>query len=346
MPGAFFQEVESLVQKILQLPPGKVLAVTHRNADVESVTSAAILSLLIEGMRQDVELDTYFPEGVSAKAFGVVSLLEVDTVFRPQDIEDYLAIVFLDVGGPGALGEAKTLLDTSADRWLIDHHLHGEDFLSAFDLQLVESDEVSSTCEILYYACENRGIKLNENLKKAMLAAIIVESRFLRLVRCRTLELMSRLCREGVGLNEAFSLLAWERDISSKLAVLKGMKRATIMRSGEWVAAFSHVGAFQSEVANALISAGGDIAVVGNDENGGCKVHIRTSDRFVSELSITAGKDIVDFLTSRFGGGGGGHPSAAAAQLDGPMSQVFADLEQYLKDRFSSLTKAKFVRVE
>ncbi|MFQ5950678.1 MAG: hypothetical protein ACE5KH_01175, partial [Candidatus Geothermarchaeales archaeon] len=132
MSGVFFQNVESLVKKILQLSPGKVLAVTHRNADIESVASAAILTLLIGSIRQDVGLDTYFPEGVSAKALGVVSLLGVDTVFRPHKTEDYLAVVFLDVGGPGALGEAKKLLDTRVDRWLIDHHLHGENFLSGF----------------------------------------------------------------------------------------------------------------------------------------------------------------------------------------------------------------------
>jgi nanoRNase/pAp phosphatase (c-di-AMP/oligoRNAs hydrolase) len=63
-------------------------------------------------------------------------------------------------------------------------------------------------------------------------------------------------------------------------------------------------------------------------------------------LSETAGKDIVDLLVESFGGEGGGHPSAAAAQVESSLSDVYRTLEKHLEALFYSATQKKPLQVE
>ena len=188
--------------------------------------------------------------------------------------------------------DADRLLESEAEKWIIDHHLSGEEFLSRFDFRVIDRERFSSTGEILYATCVEAGLRPPRDLLKALLASILAESRFFREAKCETFSTVKEICERGIDIKSVLPLLKRPRDLSEKIAVLKGLKRMDLYRSGDWVIALSRLGAYHSEATRTLAMIDTDLVAVGDDvdeEKTRCKVHLRVSTRFTKELDITAG---------------------------------------------------------
>ncbi len=334
-----------LLERIWSIPKGRILLVTHRSADVDALTSVTMLKFALEKLGGELEVEVYFPGKISKKASSIGNLLGSTSIKELEYPLRYRLMIFLDVGGFGALGEGSDLLDARVEKWLIDHHLSNKDFQSHFDFVLMETEEVSSTCEIVYKACREARLTLPRKLEIALLAAILTESGFLRIARCGTFSVVAEVCRGGVRLKEVLPLLKREKVASERIAVLKALKRMEAYRSGDWMLALSRVGSYHSEATRALRDLQMDFTAVGDDLDSGCKIHIRLSPRFVETFGFTAGGDIVNILSEEFGGQGGGHDSIAVVELSSRLDDVFRFLKEFLDERISRSTGRRLLKI-
>ncbi|MFQ5711062.1 MAG: bifunctional oligoribonuclease/PAP phosphatase NrnA [Candidatus Geothermarchaeales archaeon] len=334
-----------LVEKIRKFSGKRLLLVTHRNADIDALSSMALFKFLVKKVNPELYVDTFIPGKTSTRASTLQKYLGMEVLEEPLDFSVYDAFVFIDVGGIGVLEEAADIIKLERETWLIDHHVPQEDFLKLFNFVFLESANVSSTCEIVSEACETAKVALPRKFLIALLAAIMVESRFLRVARCKTFSIVEDLCRRGVSFEDVSFLLGRERDLSAKIAVLKSLKRMELYRCGDWIIALSRVGAYQSNSANILSNIGVDFAAVGGESDSGCKVSIRLSTRFLETFNLTAGGDFVDLLAKTFKGSGGGHSTIGAVTLESGLDEVFNLLKNFLEDKFYDLIGEKLHQI-
>ncbi len=335
-----------LLERIQGVSKGRVLLVTHRSADVDALASVAMLKFALEKLGRGLEVEVYFPGKISKKASSIQNLLGFSSIEKPEHPPLYPLIIFLDVGGSGALDEGSHLIYSGAEKWLVDHHLSNKEFQSHFDYVLIETEDVSSTCEIIYRACREVGLNIPRKLKIALLASILTESGFLRIAKCETFSIMAEVCKDGIEVAEVLPLLKKEKGISERIAVFKALKRMEAYRSGDWMLALSKVGSYHSEATRVLRNLETDFTAVGDDMDSGCKVHIRLSARFIETFGLTAGGDLVKILSEKFGGQGGGHNSIAVVELDSDLEDVFRHLKDYLDDKISGFTGKKLLKLE
>ena len=308
----------------------KILIVSHVNADVDAISSASLLKSLISNVNPEAQVEYLFPNGVSTKAKNVLEYLKLS--YR-QNISETIhpnLVIFIDVGSEGVLGEAKAFLEEEKCRKiLIDHHLQNQDFLKKFDLHHIE-EKFSSTCEIIYSILKEMGVKVDERNLYALATGILVESRFLINAKCETYNVIRELCRIGVDLRRALSLLRRTRSFSEKVAVLKAFKRMEVYRAGDWLFIFVKLSAYRSEAASQIIALGVDFVAAGNNLKGRCNIHVKISKRFLDTFRIDAGGKLVSLIRDEFKGVGGGHSQVATIVAETDLESVFKFLVDFL----------------
>ena len=323
----------------------KILIVTHRNADVDSISSASLLRSLLTTLNPKAEVKVLFPKGVSSKALKIQNFLNLDFASEISEPERFDLIVFLDIGGESVLEEAASLLELKTSKVLIDHHLHDNEFLNRFDLAIINRD-FSSTCEIIYDLIKFAGLNIDSKNAYSLAAGILVETRFLQNVKCNTFSVLGELCKNGINMLEVRKLLGRERDFSEKVAILKGLKRMEIYRANDRLFVFSKLGAYRSETASLLMSIGVDFIAIGSELDGECKVHLRLSERLINEIGVNAGRDLVSLINEEFGGVGGGHNQIATVTVKKSLESVFDFLLNFLKERFRERFSLQLIKLE
>mgnify|MGYP000085342583 CR=1 FL=1 len=328
--GRFLDELEKI---------DSVLIISHRNADADAIVSANLIKKAIVRKKPSIRVEILFPNGISTKSKRIYEHLSMK--FSKELKEEYFQydmLIFIDIGSEEVLESAEKLLEAEKPiKILIDHHIHQVQFLRKFDLTII-SDEVSSTCEIAYEIAKMVNLTIDKRTAITMMAAIIIESRFLHKAKCRTFEILREVCKGDIEISEAFGLISRDKDFSEKVAILKGLKRMRIYRVDDWLFVFSNLSAYRSETASQIANIGVDFVAIGTEEDNSCKVHIRISDRFLREIQVDATRDLVQMLISKFGGQGGGHAQVANVTLNTKLEEAFNTLLETL----SSITEKKF----
>jgi nanoRNase/pAp phosphatase (c-di-AMP/oligoRNAs hydrolase) len=301
-----------------------IYLVMHRRADLDAIASSYVLCKAIQFFYEDVNCKIVAPDGISETTLELIpkSLIKkLRLVENVSEDQDNSLIIFMDVGGEAPLSDYKRLLEYKQNKWLIDHHLSVKEFHEHFDKVFVDT-EASSTLEIVLDAiwsdiCPCKFF--NKSELKLMIYAFIVETRFLHLATWRALRYVSSLLKlygEKDRLGGFYKKLVRKPSISEKIAVLKGFLRMELYRSGDYLLAITNVSAFQNIASSKMISSGVDIVVIySNKGKGGCKIHIRISDRVKETFKINVVNDIINIILKEFRGSGGGHSQIGNIQL-------------------------------
>ncbi|MDG7041517.1 MAG: DHH family phosphoesterase [Nitrososphaerota archaeon] len=286
---------------------GKVLLLVHKNADMDSMGAAIALA----------ELTKYV--GGVAEILAPISVSKLTSEFFGNSIRDWIKLaeqlnghyhlaVVLDAGSSYML-DRPDLLKRASKRAIIDHHPPNIEFLNDFDIRLVD-ETASSTCEIVGELYRRLRIKPTISAARSMMAGMLFDSQNLRLASCRTIAIVSWLCRY-VSITDVRRMLRNELDRSERIARLKSAKRVELYALGDYVVAISEVGSFQASAARGLISMGADVAFVGGKGGEGLRVSGRSSESFYEKTHLHLGKDVIKPMATTLDGHGGGHPTAA-----------------------------------
>ncbi len=290
---------------LLEELPEDTLILTHSRADVDAVASAAALQKRF-GWRAHV------PDGVSAPAKKVAEHLK----YTESPLFSNTVVV-VDTSSKKMLGSGVSVYENAKKKIIIDHH--SENTMEG--LLFVDPSFVSTT-EILYEVFRRKGW-LDGEVSLLLAAGILTDSVGLSIAGPDTLRRMADLLeRAGVGMEEVYEMIRWERDVSERIARLKAAGRCEIHRFGDFLVVISEVGSFESSAASALISLGADVAIVYSDE--------RVVGRSTGSVDLAK---IFREVAEELGGEGGGHPSAAGMQVENPRKAVLMVLEKISEGR-------------
>ncbi len=318
--------------------------VTHRLADVDAYCSAYALTSLLKSYKSMKSIHVIFPDGLNSLACRVkeyynLSLFKHTTVYYEytygtsiKPISDIDIIIVADTNNPIMLGDAyKLVRESKCDKVIIDHHAPSKDIHSLADELIIDTD-VSSTCELVYKLFRERKIKISKDVAEVLLLGILTDSQHLTIARCKSIEVVSMLCRSA-SLDHARSILAIGRDYSERVARLKAAQRCRLYKANGFIIALSKVGSYHASAAKALIDLGADLAIVMSSDGMLTKASVRSTQEFYTQTRLHLGTDLLATISDA----GGGHPTAASITLECGEDELSSRIMKIIKDRIGKL---------
>ncbi len=307
-----------------------VVVTCHRNADPDAFASAYVLRSFLRERGVDARL--VLSEGLSQPSKRVArEILGVE----PGEVEDEvpeesgLAIV-VDTASPEQLGRLAEFA-LNVDLIVIDHHESNR--LAEKAVVAIVDTKARATSEIVYIILRYvYGWVAPREMLELLLSGIVYDTRHFILSTSRTLRVAAELMEQGASLDRVLrALQSPPMEMAERIARIKAAKRMEAIRAGDYIVAVTHVGAYESSAARALLDLGADIALIVSEHGDEVRVIGRAKKSVVEKLGIHLGKDIMEPLGSMFGGGGGGHAQAAGASIRASFERVYSALLQLVE---------------
>ncbi len=311
----------------------RVGIICHKNADPDSFCSAYALSLLLQQF--DIQGDIVAPEGLNEVAKHLLPSYGCK-VNSSEALKDSEAIITVDVCSLDQIGEIADLLPAlHRPIFVIDHHAETAGLTELAEIKLVDEQAVS-VGELVYLMYEGAGVTPSLMAAKAMLGAIVYDSRHLIRATIRTLRIVLALLATGIDYPEVVQSLHVPIDVSERIARLKAGQRLNFERIEDYLVAITHVGSFEASAARAMLELGADVALVVGGDKEELRISARAREEFYAKTGVHLGRDILEGLGKKLGGGGGGHPTAAGASGAGDPEKVMLECGRLIRDAIAA----------
>lgn len=303
-------QIQDLISLLDSRDANFIVLLCHHNADPDAIGSAFALSSLLQRIRPRIKIKIGAAEGPSRLSRHILTALSMTLTPNPS-IEEADVIILLDTNTIQQLGDWVNRVKTSnSPIVVVDHHAsHPE--TTQLTTHFFVNENVSSTCEIIYQFFKDMQIQITEIEAKLLFLGIAFDTRHFILANSTTLKIVVDLIDSGVNTQETLSLLSLPMTESERLARLKAAKRAKFLKVGDWIVAFSHVGAYQASAARSLISLGAHVGIVVGQKGNQLKISMRASSIFHMTTKMHLGRDIAKPLGEYLKGMGGGHAMSA-----------------------------------
>lgn len=322
---------DSQYETLKRLISGRTLILCHHNADPDAIGSAFALQQLVYSLKPSASADIYLPGGATLLSKKIMDELGI-AVLDGASIDDYELLLIPDTATLRQLEAWGDLVSSAKmSKIFVDHHSPHPEVSKISSLHLLD-EGASSTCEIVYTIYKKYCIAPSSTTARALMLGILFDSKHLRLATSRTIQYFSELLQIDGSLEEMFSLLMIKRGRPENIARLKAAQRMNLHMLGGWTIATSQLSSYQSSAARALISLGGDVAVVAGRSKKTLRASFRSSEVFHAESHVHLGRDLAMPLGEMFSGAGSGHPTAAGFNGEG-------DPKKFLKETLVLLTE-------
>lgn len=302
----------------------KLLLLSHRKPDIDSVVSVFVLKELLPSATV-----AFTPEkDESAKE--LINFLGLDFIdVNSADVKKFDGIILVDTSSsvlaPWAK-DGKVVL-------LIDHHQsQGRDIRG--EVEFID-EKACATSEIIGLLLKESGL-LPEISRKAALAlccGIVFDSARFKSARKETFGILAELMeRAGESYEKIRSLAEPRKKRDEQIAILRGFQRTEMYEMGGYIIATSNVGSNASDVASFLAEIA-DVSFVAEfkEKENETRLSARASNDFPLPLN-----EVLANAAEKIGGKGGGHKKAAglSAKNKKPSDALKACIET-LKEMFS-----------
>lgn len=287
----------------------RALILLHSNADLDCVGSALALE---EAYPRSI---LAAPKGVSGAGKRLVEGLDHEPLAEelpPDGDEPWELVVVVDSGNP-----SQVILPDRVQRILvIDHHQP----LSGWPdgtRQLCDPDS-SSCAELIFKLLEEAGLSPGLAGCQALMVGIVADTAHFRHADAETFLTFARLLQlHDLPTRQVLELMKPDqhRELSRRVAQLKGAQRLRYFRKGQHLIAVARTGAFEAATATALLAIGADVAFVASQKKRRVQLSARCLPRLV-EAGLNLGV-LLKELAQETGMEGGGHPGAAALMGEG-----------------------------
>jgi nanoRNase/pAp phosphatase (c-di-AMP/oligoRNAs hydrolase) len=324
-----------ITQVLDELHAKLVVLLSHHNADPDAICSAYAFASLLKYSRPGLEVEIGAAHGISRLSKHLLNYLPIEMKAEPR-LDEANAIVLLDTNTIQQLDSlAEKVRVSKVPIIVIDHHAAHPETQQIARI-CITSEESSSTCEIVYNFFKQIGVKPGQNEAKALFLGIAFDTRHFVLASSSTLKNIAELIDAGVNAQETLPLLALPIDFSERVARLKACRRAKLLKIGEWIAAFSHVSAYQASAARALIDLGAHVAAVAGQKNESIEISLRANQEFYAKTGLHLGKDVAKPLGEFLHGMGGGHATAAGVNGTGDIETGLKFCLRLLRQRLTN----------
>ncbi len=301
---------------------GRVVIITHRNADPDAVASAYATKLVVENIVRGTEVSIVHPDGISHASKQLLSKVGISYDYsREPHLQPRDFVLLIDVARIEQTGlvmdYVRNLVESGDVKiGLIDHHETYSELLSLASFYLYDP-KASSSSELVYELASEYGIELPKQALTLLLGGIVFDTRRFVIVSPRVFRVVAELIEKGGNYGLVLESMYQRPSFAERVARLKSIKRARMLKLGDDVIiAVSHVSAYEGSAARALIDAGADLAIVVGSHNGEVRISTRASQRFIEVTGIATSK-LMEYLASKLKGAGGGHSLAAALTVRG-----------------------------
>jgi nanoRNase/pAp phosphatase (c-di-AMP/oligoRNAs hydrolase) len=326
---------KELIQILQDQQASFVLLLCHRSADADAISSAYALQGLLKRFLPNSVIEIGCPQGINKPSKTLLEHLPIIVNLKPN-IESAEAIVLLDMNSVEQLDEvASAIRKSPAPKIIIDHHAPSPETQQICKLCIID-EKAPANCQIIYRLFNEAKIKPNLNQAKALFIGIAFDTRHFALGNAETFQVIAKLVKKGIDVQETLAKYAAPIDPSERMAKLKACKRAKILKIDGWIIALSHVSAYQAPAAKALIDLGAHMAAVAGKKNDEVELSLRSTRQFHEIAGVHLGVDIATPLGEYLEGVGGGHAMAAGVRGKGSIQNA---LKQCL-----TLLKAKTVK--
>jgi bifunctional oligoribonuclease and PAP phosphatase NrnA len=328
-----FNEVVKLLDEV---GAENVLLLCHHNSDPDAVCSAYAFRGLLKKVRPTLAVEIGTGQGVSKLAKNLFRYIPITVNLQPN-VEKAQAIVLLDTNTIQQLDAlADRVAKAKAPIIVIDHHAaHPE--TQAICRICITNESAASTCDIVFGFYKEQNLKPDPDEAKALFLGMAFDTRHFVLANSSTFKAVADLVDSGVNAQEALAMLAMPMDFSERVARVKACRRAKIVRSDNWILAFSHVSAFEASAARALVDLGAHMAAVAGEKGGGVEISLRCTREFTEKTGIHLGRDIAKPLGEALQGQGGGHAMAAGVNCKGDVKAGLKRCLRLLKENLAKL---------
>ena len=310
----------------------RVAVVTHRNADPDALGAVAGLLRLCRHL--GVECDCILPEGLSAASKRLLEALRAEMRCLDTLQGGYDLYVIVDTSSPDQLGSFSRITGEDTGYVVVDHHSANQ-LVEGAVLSIYDPDAPSSS-ELVASLLAESSAEVEGWEAGLLLGGILYDTRRFLRARRETFTAAAYLLGRGADYGAVVSALQrrTEEEYSERVARLKAAARSRVFAADNILLVVTHVGAFESSAARALLDLGADVAIVVSEQKGGVRVSGRAKPLAVSRGIRLGG--FMEGLAEKMGGTGGGHDAAAGATgavgLEEALEIIVRELEHYLRD--------------
>ena len=297
--------------KLLNLLKGKkkILILTHRAADVDSVSSAAALYYTLNG-KYFVSIG--IPDHINLNSRHFCKQMKIPYKINPSDLTSFDALIFVDVRSLPMLGTLQnSVKEFDGLKIVIDHHSSSEQNIAPKKHSFIKPGYLS-TAQVVNDLLINSNLKLNANAATSIAAGIIADAAGFEIGDSASFQTLGKaLSKSKFSYTKIRSLLEAKIDLSEKVAQLKAAHRNKIFNSHNHLIVVTKVGFFEASSANYLVSGGADVAFAAGKDERGIILSARASSSFVEKFKFHLAQHVLKNLQKEFPGSSGGHSGAA-----------------------------------
>ncbi len=327
---------DSLIE-FLKSASGKSLILSHQNADPDAIASSLLVKNIIKKVNSKLEIDIGAIDSVSRLSNVILSEYDIEILINPP-LQYYDCVILVDTSSLNQMGRyAEEFENLSGEKELIIIDHHATDSVMEKIAGIYFTDEkATSTSEVCWALAKEMKLDIS-NLAEVILCGIISDTGHFRYATKKTFEnVVDILDQSKVEYRQVSELLELPKDISIRIAQLKGAQRLQMHKIKGYILATTVVGAYEGVVSRSLLKMGADIAFVSNSKKEKNRISVRARDSVISETGLHLG-DMMKELSSSTTGTGGGHTAAAGAK-------GISDIED-TKKKFLELCKKELVKV-
>ena len=311
-----------------------IVVTAHRNADPDAYAAAYALCIALRKQGFDARL--ILPEGMSQPTKRLVReiLGKEPSEAEDEPPEESAMAVVADTASFEQLGSladfAKKVILT-----VVDHH-ESNKLIEHATLSIYDPT-ARATSEIVYQLLrEGLGMDLDAGVKTLLLAGIVYDTRHFILSTSRTLRIAADLIDQGASLEKALKALqSPPMELPERIARLKAAQRMHLYRAGDYIIVVTHIGAYESSVARAILDLGADIAIIVSEHGTEVRIIGRARKGVVEELGLNLGRDVMEPVGKALGGSGGGHAQAAGASARASLERALDTVVEILRQVIS-----------
>ena len=326
--------LSSKFEKILNfIHDKKTLVLTHHLLDIDALASIISLKYLTYELRLDKIY--FYISSLTKSTSDFFSLLiakfgEFNVQDRMIDINEIEVILILDTNNINQVNGPYVKIEQLITKPVIfiDHHsipIINKKNLNK--LSIIE-DEYNSTSEIIFELFKHYNLEIPIPYIYLIVAGIISDTGFFKHANARVFQRLASLLENKVIYQEIVGLLDHKKDLSEKIAQIKGAQRLELYRMQDTLVGISHVSNFRAKVAANLLKLGLDISIVYSKSKKGNFITVRAKKHICLDYGLHLGK----LLEKISDGRGGGHDGAASVFLEVSLEEKLEELLKLIQE--------------
>ena len=324
----------SKFEKILDFIQNKnTLVLTHHLLDIDALASIISFKYLTTQLKLN-RIYFYF-SSLTRSTNDFFSLFnekfgEINVKANEFDLEEIEVCLILDANNFDQVDlpsiDNKQILTKPII--FIDHHSIPILSRKSLNKLSIIEEQYNSTSEIIFELFKHYDFEIPIPYVYLIVAGIITDTGFFKHANTQVFQRLESLLENNVNYQDIIGLLDHKKNLSEKIAQIKGAQRVKLYRMQDVLVGISHVSNFRAKVATSLLKLGLDVSIVYSKLKKGNFITARAKKHICLEYGLNLGKLLEKISEGR----GGGHDGAASVFIEVDLEEKLEELIKLIQE--------------